>query len=101
LVQQTYEAQPGLFLHELCNRVAERAHTPSATAPREKNNGRTAKQERENVKAACLSRFERQLDHDPDNLLFLDETTTITKLVLLYGQAPRGKRGRAAVLFGH
>ena len=37
------------------------------------------------MKAARLSWFERQLDLDPDNLVFLDETATDTKMVRRYG----------------
>lgn len=48
-----------------------------------------------------LSWFERQLDLDPDRLVFLDETATNTKMVRRYGRAPRGERCRVAVPFGH
>ena len=53
------------------------------------------------MKAARLSWFEHQLDLDPDRLVFLDETATNTKMVRRYGRAPRGKRCRGAVPFGH
>ncbi len=53
----------------------------SATTSRAKNIGHAADQEREDVKAARLSRFERQFDLDPDKLVFLDETATSTKMV--------------------
>ena len=53
------------------------------------------------MKAARLSWFERQLDLDPDRLVFLDETATNTKMVRRYGRAPRGERFRVAVPFGH
>ena len=73
----------------------------SATALRAKNTGHAAEQEREDVKAARLSWFERQLDLDPDRLVFLDETAPNTKMVRCYGRAPRGERCRVAVPFGH
>ncbi|MGC3777785.1 hypothetical protein ACPUD5_25670, partial [Escherichia coli] len=63
----------------------------------QKNTGHAAEQEREDVKAARLSWFERQLDLDPDKLVFLDETATNTKMVRRYGRAPRGERRRVAV----
>lgn len=53
------------------------------------------------MKAARLSWFERQLDLDPDSLVFLDETATNTKMARRYGRAPRGQRCRVAVPFGH
>lgn len=53
------------------------------------------------MKAARLSWFERQLDLDPDRLVFLDETATNTKMARRYGRAPRGERCRVAVPFGH
>ena len=53
------------------------------------------------MKAARLSWFERQLDLDPDRLVFLDETATNTKMARRYGRAPRGERCRGAVPFGH
>lgn len=73
----------------------------SATASRAKNTGHAAEQEREDVKAARLSWFERQLDLDPDSLVFLDETATNTKMARRYGRAPRGERCRVAMPFGH
>ncbi len=51
--------------------------------------------------AARLSRFDGQLDLDPDKLVFLDETATNTKMVRRYGRAPRGERCRVAVPSGH
>ena len=53
------------------------------------------------MKAARLAWFERQLDLDPDRLVFLDETATNTKMARRYGRAPRGERCRVAVPFGH
>ena len=53
------------------------------------------------MKAARLSWFERQLDLDPDSLVFLDETATNTKMVRRYGRAPCGQRCRIAVPHGH
>ncbi|AWI88161.1 IS630 family transposase [Methylobacterium sp. DM1] len=111
LIRQTYEAQPELFLHELRDRLAERGLRVGVSSlsrffkrhgiTRKKNTGHAAEQEREDVKAARLSWFERQLDLDPDRLVFLDETATNTKMARRYGRAPRGERCRGAVPFGH
>ncbi|MCG5249349.1 IS630 family transposase [Methylorubrum extorquens] len=110
LIRQTYEAQPRLFLHELRDRLAERGlRVGVSSLPRffkrhgitRKNTGHAAEQDREDVKAARLAWFERQLDLDPDRLVFLDETATNTKMARRYGRAPRGKRCRVAVPFGH
>lgn len=38
---------------------------------------------------------------DPERLVFLDETGVHTKMTRLYGRAPRGRRVRGAVPFGH
>lgn len=53
------------------------------------------------MKAARPSWFERQLDLDPDSLVFLDETATNTKMARRYGRAARGERCWVAVPFGH
>jgi hypothetical protein len=71
----------------------------SRSFKRAESTGRAAEQE--DVKAARLSRFERQLDLDPDSLVSPDETATNTKMARRYGRAPRGERCRVAVPFGH
>jgi transposase len=53
------------------------------------------------VKGAREAWFERQLDFDPEKLVFIDETWATTKMARLYGRAPRGERCRAAVPHGH
>ncbi len=53
------------------------------------------------MKAARLSWFERQLDLDPDKLVFLDETATKHQDGPPIWRAPRGERCRVAVPFGH
>ena len=102
------EAQAELFLHGRRDRLAERGRgsgsaacraPSSAAASRAESTGRAAEQE--DVKAARLSRFERQLDLDPDSLVSPDETATNTKMARRYGRAPRGERCRVAVPFGH
>ena len=53
------------------------------------------------MKAAREAWFEGQLDLDPDQLVFIDETGATTKMARLRGRAPRGERCRAAVPHGH
>ena len=53
------------------------------------------------MKGAREAWFERQLDFDPEKLVFIDETGATTKMARLYGRAPRGERCRAAVPHGH
>lgn len=45
--------------------------------------------------------FERQLDLDPETLVFIDESGASTKMARLRGRAKRGERCRAAVPHGH
>ena len=45
--------------------------------------------------------FEGQLDLDPEQVIFLDETATATNMERRYGRAPRGERCRIAVPHGH
>ena len=49
------------------------------------------------MKVALTAWFDGQLDLDPEKLIFIDET----KMVRLYGRAPRGERCRAAIPHGH
>jgi hypothetical protein len=45
--------------------------------------------------------FEGQLDLDPERLVFVDETGLSTKMARLRGRAPRGRRCRSGVPYGH
>lgn len=53
------------------------------------------------MKAARRAWFERQLDLDPDRLVFLDESAATTTMARRYGWARRGKRCRLPVPLGH
>jgi transposase len=53
------------------------------------------------VRAARRAWFEGQLDLDPRQLIFIDETAATTKMARRYGRSPRGERCRAAVPHGH
>ena len=41
--------------------------------------------------------FDRQLNLDPDRLVFIDETWASTNMARRYGRAPRGQRLRMSV----
>jgi transposase len=45
--------------------------------------------------------FARQLELDPDRLVFIDETWASTNMARRYGRAPRGQRLRMSVPYGH
>ncbi len=45
--------------------------------------------------------FNRQLDLDPDRLVFIDETWASTNMARRHGRAPRGQRLRMSVPHGH
>ena len=45
--------------------------------------------------------FDGQIDLDPDRLVFIDETWASTAMARRYGRAPRGRRLRAGVPYGH
>ncbi len=53
------------------------------------------------MNAAREAWFEGQIDLDPTQIVFIDETAANTKMARLYGRAPRGERCRAAVPHGH
>jgi hypothetical protein len=48
-----------------------------------------AEQQRRDVKAARQAWFEQQLDLDPEQLVFIDETAATTKMARLRGRSPR------------
>ena len=66
-----------------------------------KNTGHAAEQDRKDVKAARLAWFERQLDLDPDRLVFLDGTATNTKMARRYRRALPHRRPLRALEHHH
>jgi transposase len=106
LILALYEAQPGIFLHELRAALAEQGvFVAQSSLSRffqrhgitQKNTGHAAEQDRPDVRAAREVWFEGQLDLDPDRLVFIDETAATTAMARRYGRAPRGERCRMAV----
>ena len=77
---------------------AERGHhrtlTPIKTI-------RAEEQDRPDVLSRRQAWFDGQLDLDPDQLVFVEETWASTKMARTHGRAPRGQRLRAPVPFGH
>lgn len=45
--------------------------------------------------------FAKQLDLDPERLVFIDETWAATNMARRYGRAPKGERLRAGIPHGH
>lgn len=53
------------------------------------------------MKEARQAWFDRQLDLDPEKLVFIDETGASTKMARLRGRTKRGERCRVGVPHGH
>src|SRR5258707_12316335 len=76
------------------SRVANRGFPGSSTASTGplKKSVRAAEQDRPDVAAARKALRKEQLNLDPKQLVFIDETAATTKMTRLYGRAPQGKR---------
>jgi len=72
-----------------------------ARADAQKKTGHASEQQRPDVLARRQAWFDRQIDLDPERLIFIDETGASTKMARLRGWAPRGERCRAAIPHGH
>jgi transposase len=68
---------------------------------REKKTAHAAEQNRPDVLRRREVWFEGQLDLDPAQLVFIDETWVSTNMARTRGRAPRGQRLRAAIPYGH
>ena len=67
----------------------------------QKKTGHAAEQDRPDVLRQRQTWFEAQLDLDPERLVFVDETSTSTKMARTHGRCPRGQRLRMALPHGH
>jgi hypothetical protein len=67
----------------------------------QKKTAHAAEQDRPDILKRREEWFEGQLDLDPDQLVFIDETWASTNMARRYGRAPRGERLRAGVPHGH
>ena len=67
----------------------------------QKKTAHAAEQDRPDILKRRQDWFERQLDLDPERLVFLDETWASTKMARTHGRAPKGRRLRISVPHGH
>ena len=67
----------------------------------QKKTGHATEQDRPDVLKRREEWFDGQLDLDPEQLIFIDETWASTNMARRYGRAPRGERLRAGVPHGH
>src|ERR1700681_4015135 len=72
-----------------------------AMASASKKSVRAAEQDRPDVAAARTAWADNQPKLDPDQLVFIDETGTSTKMARLRGRAPRGERLVGKIPHGH
>ena len=111
LILSAVAAKSDITLSELRERLKERRrprrhrHTlavlQASQDHAQKKSAHAAEQRRSAVNAAREAWFEGQIDLDPTQIVFIDETAANTKMARLYGRAPRGQRCRAAVPHGH
>lgn len=66
-----------------------------------KKTAHACEQQRPDVQHRRIAWFDRQLDLDPERLIFIDETAASTKMAHLRGRAPCDERCRASVPHGH
>jgi transposase len=74
---------------------------PSPQADAEKKTAHAAEQDRPDILSRREAWFEDQLEHDPERLVFVDETWASTNMARRYGRARRGRRLRVGVPHGH
>jgi hypothetical protein len=67
----------------------------------QKKTAHAAEQDRPDILKRREEWFDGQLDLDPEQLIFIDETWASTNMARRYGRAPRGERLRAGVPHGH
>lgn len=67
----------------------------------EKKTAHASEQDRPDVLKRREDWFAGQLDLDPERLVFIDETWTLTNMARRYGRAPKGERLRAGIPYGH
>ena len=67
----------------------------------QKKTAHATEQDRPDILKQREDWFDGQLDLDPEQLVFIDETWASTNMARRYGRAPRGERLRAGVPHGH
>ena len=106
------EAEPDITIAEMQERLRNEAghrgvgrhglDLPGPCRPDvQKKTAHASEQERPDVLRRREAWFEGQLDLDPEQLVFIDETWTATNMARLRGRARKGERLRAGIPHGH
>ena len=74
---------------------------PSPRDHAQKKTAHAAEQDRPDILRRREAWFEKQIDLDPERLVFIDETWASTKMARTHGRAPKGQRLRMSVPHGH
>jgi transposase len=67
----------------------------------QKKTAHASEQDRPDILKRREDWFAKQLDLDPERLVFIDETWAATNMARRYGRAPKGERLRAGIPHGH
>ncbi|WP_159513364.1 IS630 family transposase [Sphingomonas sp. T1] len=111
LILEAYKATPDITLTELQALLADhgtevalgtiwRFFARRGITPQKKT-AHATEQDRPDILKRREEWFDGQLDLDPEQLIFIDETWASTNMARRYGRAPRGERLRAGVPHGH
>jgi transposase len=73
----------------------------ASQADAQKKTAHASEQDRPDVLKRREDWLESQLDFDPERLVFIDETWTLTYMARTHGRRARGERLRASVPHGH
>ena len=83
------------------SRSARYGGSSRGAGSRAKKTAHATEQDRPDILKRREERFDGQLDLDPEQLIFIDETWASTNMAHRYGRAPRGERLWAGVPHGH
>ena len=110
LILEAYKATPDITLAELQALLADHgtevalgtmAVLRATRHHAQKKTAHATEQDRPDILKRREEWFDGQLDLDPEQLIFIDETWASTNMARRYGRAPRGERLRAGVPHGH
>ncbi|WP_443025070.1 IS630 family transposase [Sphingomonas sp. Leaf230] len=111
LILDAYKATPDITLAELQALLADHGTEVALGTiwrffarrgiTRKKKTAHATEQDRPDILTRREEWFDGQLDLDPEQLVFIDETWASTNMARRYGRAPRGERLRAGVPHGH
>jgi transposase len=110
-LRRLVKAIPDLTIEEIQQRLCDQRGVQASTGTiwsfldrcrltYKKKSAHAAEQDRPDVRQQREDWFEGQLDLDPAQLVFVDETWASTAMARLYGRAPRGQRLRAGIPHG-